>query len=95
MEEKVKRDSNRVDVSKLLPTDTAGNDITGGYIVKIDKTTGAGGSAGWSSKYDGVPGTKIQFLYEYPSSAIIVAKQKAYIQAYVDSFERALFSPCF
>lgn len=95
LEEKVKRDSNRVDVSKLLPTDTAGNDITGGYIVKIDKTTGAGGSAGWSSKYDGVPGTKIQFLYEYPSSVKIVAKQKAYIQAYVDSFERALFSPWF
>lgn len=94
MEEKVKRDSNRVDISKMLPTDTVGNDVSGGYIVKIDKTTGAGG-AGWSSKYDGVPGTKIYYQYEYPSDIKIVAKQSTYIQAYIDTFERALFSSWF
>lgn len=90
MMEKVKRNVNRVDISKLLPTDTAGTDVTGGYIIKIDKTTGSGGSTGWNSLFDGLPGTPIRFLYEYPSSSAIVTKQKAYIKSYVDSFEIAL-----
>jgi len=90
MLEKIKRNVNRVDISKLTPTDTIGDDVTGGYIIKIDKTTGSGGGAGWSSDFDGIPGTPIEFLYEYPSYDEIVPKQQAYIQAYVDSFEHAL-----
>ena len=35
--EKLKRDKNRVDIADLEPTDT---DSTGGYILKIDKTSG-------------------------------------------------------
>ncbi len=38
--EKLKRDKNRIDIAKLEPTDTAAEDITGGYILKIDKTAG-------------------------------------------------------
>ena len=38
--EKLKRDKNRIDVSKLTPTDTDPSLITGGYILKIDKTAG-------------------------------------------------------
>lgn len=40
--EKIKRDKNRVDIKKLEPSDTSEEDITGGYILKIDKTTGDG-----------------------------------------------------
>ena len=36
--EKVKKDKNRVDVSTLKLTDNTGDDVTGGYILKIDKT---------------------------------------------------------
>ncbi|MBL0342767.1 MAG: CotH kinase family protein [Bacteroidetes bacterium] len=89
MEEKVKRDSNRVDISKLEPVDTTGNDLTGGYIIKIDKPIG-GSSPGWNSIYDGIPGTKIHFQYDYPSAVDLVPQQKTYIRAYVDSFEKAL-----
>lgn len=38
--EKLKRDKNRIDISKLEPTDTSAEAITGGYILKIDKTAG-------------------------------------------------------
>jgi subtilisin-like proprotein convertase family protein len=90
MLEKIKRDVNRVDISKLTLTDTAGADVTGGYIIKIDKPTGSGGGAGWNSNFNSIPGIPVEFQYEYPSYDVIVPKQKAYIQAYVDSFETAL-----
>jgi subtilisin-like proprotein convertase family protein len=89
MEEKIKRNVNRVDISKLVTADTTGNDLTGGYIIKIDKPIG-GSTPGWYSDFNGVPGTPIRFQYEYPSSTNIVIQQKTYIQAYVDSFEHAL-----
>ena len=34
--ERIKRDKNRVDISKLKPEDISGRDLTGGYIVRID-----------------------------------------------------------
>ena len=40
MMENIKRDVNRVDIAKLLPSDTIGDELTGGYILKIDKFTG-------------------------------------------------------
>lgn len=89
MEEKIKRDSNRVDISKLLPADTSGIDLTGGYIIKIDKPVG-GSTPGWYSDFNGIPGTPIRFQYEYPSDVNIMQQQKTYIQAYVDSFELTL-----
>nr|HMT30443.1 CotH kinase family protein [Bacteroidia bacterium] len=89
MLEKIKRDSSRVDISKLLTTDTTGADLTGGYIFKIDKPIG-GTAPGWNSQYDGIPGTKIHFQYEYPDFDSIAPQQKTYIRSYVDSFEFAL-----
>lgn len=41
--EKIKRDKNRVNISKLEPNDNTANVISGGYILKIDKATGEGG----------------------------------------------------
>jgi len=37
MLEKIKRDDSRVDIAKLNPDDVSGDDLTGGYIIKIDK----------------------------------------------------------
>lgn len=95
--EKIKRDKNRVDISKLYTYETTYPDVSGGYIVKIDKTTGTGGS-GWTSNYappNHSNGQTIYYQYDYPDPDSIVAPQKAYIQAYVDSFERALNSSNF
>lgn len=38
--EKIKRDKNRVDIAKLTADDNDGEDLTGGYILKIDKSDG-------------------------------------------------------
>ena len=38
--EKLKRDKDRIDIKKLEPADEDSLSITGGYILKIDKTTG-------------------------------------------------------
>lgn len=38
--EKLKRDKNRIDISDLGPGENDEENITGGYILKIDKTTG-------------------------------------------------------
>ncbi len=35
--EKIKRDSNRVNIAKLTTSDNSGINVTGGYIIKYDK----------------------------------------------------------
>ena len=93
--EQIKRDANRVNIKKTDPVDTAGNKLTGGYIFKIDKPTGTGGSAGWNSRFRTSGGATLRFLYDYPKPADLVPKQAAYLQAYVDSAETALASAAF
>lgn len=89
--EKIKRDDNRVDINKLNPEEISGNDLTGGYIVKIDKTTGGNGD-GWISAYKPphAGGQQVNFLYDYPKPEDITVEQKAYIQKFVGQFENAL-----
>lgn len=92
LEEKVKRDKNRVDVAKLKKTDINGNDVTGGYIIKCDK----GDDGGWLSKKESViAGTHTYYQYVYPKKDSLIPEQAAYIQSYIDSIETALFSPGF
>lgn len=57
--EKIKRDDVRLDLSDLDPDENGPEEITGGYVLKIDKTAGEpGGEAsyteflGWRSQYD-------------------------------------------
>lgn len=94
--EKIKRDNNRVDIAKLDSDDLAGDSLTGGYIVKIDKTTG-GSSIGWVSPYapPNDPSEQIDFLYHYPKEDDIQPAQANYIQNYITDFENALMSPNF
>jgi hypothetical protein len=87
--EKVKRDSARVDISKLKATDLSGDQLTGGYIFKLDRATGSG-TGGWTSNYPAATGNPVFFLYEYPSDANIQPAQQQYLAAYVDSFESAI-----
>lgn len=92
--EKIKRDAGRVNVSKLTPDDTTGVDLTGGYIIKIDKSTGSGGD-GFTSLYtpNNASGSQtIFYQYEYPSEVNIVPQQKNYIQNFTNSFENALMN---
>lgn len=88
--EKIKRDDNRVDISKITPADTVGDALTGGYIIKIDKTTGSGADT-FVSNYD----PDVFFQYHDPEDSELMPIQKNYIESYVDSFETALMSPGF
>jgi len=91
--EKIKRDSSRVNISKLLPTDNSGVELTGGYIFSLDKEPN-----GWLSNYP-VPGainqSRRQFSYVYPKLLDITPQQKTFIKQTVDDFENALAGPNF
>ena len=95
--EKIKRDKYRVNISKLSTTQNSGDEVTGGYIFKIDKQTGSGGS-GWNSSYlpsASAKGQKIFFQYEYPKDVDITPQQKIYLQGNVNEFETSLKSATF
>ncbi|MBK7173178.1 MAG: CotH kinase family protein [Bacteroidales bacterium] len=95
--EKIKRDNDRVDIAKLLPEEVSGDELTGGYILKVDKSTGSGGD-GWVSPFPppvNPDGQMIFIQYEYPHSEDIVPEQKEYIKDYVTTFESVLEGPYF
>jgi len=95
--EKIKRDSNRVDIARLNSDEISGDDLTGGYIIKIDKETGSG-NGGWSSSFvpPGRSGSQqIYYQYDYPSALNMVTEQKNYIRQYVNSFETVLSGSTF
>lgn len=75
--EKIKIDSDRVDIKKLTNTDNGNRSITGGYLVKADKTTG-GDSVAWTMQ--NTNGWITDFLYDNPSSEDITSQQANYIQ---------------
>ncbi len=87
--EQIKRDKNRVDIAKLRVEDIAGDELTGGYIIKIDKD-----APDWYSNYDvaTAPGKKLQYQYVYPRRTHILPAQAAYIQSYIDSFELSMLN---
>lgn len=89
--EKIKRDNNRVDISKLDSNDIAGDSLTGGYIIKIDKYTGVGGD-NWLSDFPNIGGGSLYIQYHYPEASVMLTEQLDYIEHYIDSFEYALNS---
>ncbi len=86
--ETIKRNINRLDISKLTVNDNNGYNMTGGYIWKLDDGIGAGWQSAFAPPY-GVTQT-INFLFDYPDNADITPSQIAYIKSYVDSFENEL-----
>ncbi len=102
--EKLKRDSGRIDINNLKEDENSGEDVTGGYILKIDKTAGTNLGEGYNNQNSFVSavappnaslGQEINFLYEEPDAEDITMEQKAYISDYVGQFEMALASDVF
>ena len=92
--EKIKRDGDRVDIARLDSTDLSGDELTGGYIIKLDKADES--DDGWTSDHPPASGEgQIDLFFDYPKPDRIMPEQAAYIQAYVDSFENALAGPEF
>lgn len=82
--EKIKRDKNRVDLAKLNDSEIEGLDLTGGYILKIDKTEGAGND-GFVSDYPAQEGRWQETFYQfhYPKPDEIEPEQAEYIRDYI------------
>ena len=76
--EKIKRGNDRVDIAKLKEEDITGEELTGGYIVKIDKSTGSGGD-GWSSSYTNRNNSRTFYQYEYPKSEDIQPERNNFV----------------
>jgi hypothetical protein len=89
--EKIKRDKGRVDIAKLTTTDTSGDNLTGGYIIKIDNSDGTG-TDGWNSPDQALdrPGGYPYWIYDYPKPEDIVIQQKKYIQGFVKTVDSVL-----
>ncbi len=94
--EKIKRDNDRVDISKLDSNDLAGDSLTGGYIIKIDKATGSLGYD-WSSPIPppNAGSQLIRYQFHYPKQDEILPAQAAYIENHVTTFENTLNGPNF
>ncbi|MFT3794001.1 CotH kinase family protein [Flavobacterium sp.] len=76
-QEKIKADSNRVNVVKITTADNALPELSGGYITKSDKTTG-GDPVAWSmSSYNGTT----DFLHDLPKPEEVTTQQDAYIHS--------------
>jgi hypothetical protein len=76
--EKIKIDSDRVNLTKLSDSDNSSPDVSGGYIVKADKTTG-GDPVAWSMPNYG--GWNTDFLHHKPNPEDITSQQANYIRS--------------
>ncbi len=81
--EKIKRDSNRVNIARLDSTMIEGDELTGGYIIKLDK----GGDDGFESRFTAANGKPIFYQFHYPQDDQIVEPQKQYIEQFMHDFE--------
>ncbi len=93
LQEKIKRDKNRVNIKKMSTTDITGDAVTGGYIVKIDRVDP--GDKYWTSAYPAVfQSTKapVTYIHEYPKAVDIVLAQQNYIRDYINKFETIMYS---
>ena len=94
MFEKIKRDDNRVNISKLEPEEISDDDITGGYIIKVDKWDGEN-IGGWYSEPPSDSYGGFYYQYHYPKPDEIVYDQQQYIMSYMESFEQTILSDDF
>ncbi len=90
--EKIKQDKNRVDIAKLKEDDNTGDELTGGYIFKIDYWSE---SDSWKSPYAPVDHSdfEVHFVYHDPGPEELTVQQKNYLKTYVTSFESTLYNP--
>ncbi|QDU89254.1 CotH protein [Pirellulimonas nuda] len=90
--ENIKRDGDRVDIDALEPGHNSEPEITGGYIIKIDRADGESGSS-WSTSR-GVPNRGgARFVHVEPERADMTDEQVSYIRGYVQDLEDALYGP--
>ncbi|MBO7630576.1 MAG: CotH kinase family protein, partial [Bacteroidales bacterium] len=83
--EKIKIDNYRLDLSEMDSSDTSGAAVTGGYIVKADKTTGGDPIAWTTTAHD--YWEDVNYIYHAPKPDAINAAQGQYIRSVFDSLQ--------
>ncbi len=86
--ETIKRDNDRVDIANLRAEDISGDELTGGYIVKVDRPDPEGGN--WQGFYPNGD-TYHQYQIVYPKPRDIQSEQLNYIRSFMQSFESLAF----
>ncbi len=94
--EKIKIDKGRVNINKLNPDEDVGDNLTGGYIIKIDKTAG-GVTEGWSSSFAPMPGAfqRTYYQYHHPKPEDMTLNQQDYIRNFITDFENSMAAETF
>lgn len=92
--EKIKRDRNRVDMARLNPQDTLGDELTGGYLMRVDKTTNMNPAEYWTSPVNPPVAGYAPVTYQFfdPEYDELNEHQRQYMQNYLTLFERAFSS---
>jgi hypothetical protein len=85
LQEKIKVDSGRVDILKMTASDNALPNLSGGYIVKADKTTGDDPVAWTMPSYAGTT----DYIFDSPKPENITASQSNYIHGRFTSLQAA------
>ena len=97
LSEAIKRGKDRVDIAKMKKGDTAGLDVTGGYLLRID--TYNDDDATFTSKVPGIGEgnmtSQVVWSCIYPKKKKLQPEQLAYIQNYVDTVEQVIQSEGF
>lgn len=92
--EKIKQDKNRVNIAKLTTSDVSGDNVSGGYIFKIDYYDQ---SNSWRSSFHPTdhPEKTVNYVYAYPDATDLLWQQKEYLKTAVHSFESVLYGSNF
>jgi hypothetical protein len=93
--EKLKRDKYRIDINKLKSSENEGEDLTGGYILKLDKEDSYDQLNSFSSSIPPPNSTnnqQIRFVFDTPDEEDITDEQRNFIKSYINSFETVLNS---
>lgn len=89
LQEKIKADDNRVNVTKITTDDNSIPGLTGGYITKADKTTG-GDPVAWNMYSTG--GAIVDFIHVLPKPEDVTPSQNNYIQSVFMALAGATFT---
>ncbi len=89
--EKIKQDKNRVDIATLREADLSGDQLTGGYIIRIDKLD-ANDYPNWIAFPEVAQSGEdpVQYQYYDPDGWELQPQQQDYIRNYMRNFEMSL-----
>lgn len=87
--EKLKVDADRIDVVKMEDTDNAPPEVTGGYVIKADKTNGKDPVA-WQMVSNNPYGTPVDYIFDHPKPNNATPQQHDYIHNRFTTFQNLM-----